>query len=163
MALALSAAATATLAGCADGPCHKMRQPDLANQQAAPAAGAAASALGAAALAATNTLASPSSSSSTLPMPSSMTSPTASSASSATVLVARADGSVQCDSKKGQSVTEMEKRFGNIKVFSRDKRTDGLMHIQICGSPTGKINVYEISQSDLERAEALGFKKFEPR
>ncbi|MES2962418.1 MAG: hypothetical protein V4760_00915, partial [Bdellovibrionota bacterium] len=49
------------------------------------------------------------------------------------------------------------------QVFSRDKRADGLMHIQVCGSPTGQINVYEIPVSALKEAEGKGFKKLDHR
>jgi hypothetical protein len=81
-----------------------------------------------------------------------------------TLLIYKADGSLQCEKTKGLLPEEMEKQFlDGIKVFSRDKRADGLMHIQICGAPTGKINVFEILASQLTEAETRGFKKFEPR
>ena len=72
---------------------------------------------------------------------------------------AKADGSLQCGAQKGIAVELMEKDLRGIKVLSRDKRSDGKMHIQLCGSPTGMINVYEISESQLKDAEARGFKK----
>ncbi|MES2855377.1 MAG: hypothetical protein V4692_05920, partial [Bdellovibrionota bacterium] len=80
-----------------------------------------------------------------------------------TVLIYKADGSLQCGAAKGISVDEMEKLLSGIKTFSKEKRPDGLMHIQVCGSPTGMINVYEISLSQLPTAEKQGFKRFEPR
>ena len=75
-----------------------------------------------------------------------------------TVLVSKADGSLQCGSK-GLSTEEMEKQLKGIKILSRDKRPDGKMHIQVCGSPTGTVNVYEIPVSSLSEAETRGFKK----
>ena len=80
-----------------------------------------------------------------------------------TILVYKADGSLQCGKGKGTSVQEMEKQLDGIKVFSRDNRSDGLMRIQVCGHPTGMINVYEIPASQLKEAEKRGFKKFESR
>ena len=81
-----------------------------------------------------------------------------------TVLVYKADGSLQCGAARGLSLDEMEKKdLSGIKVFSKDKRTDGLMHIQVCGSPTGMINVFEISIDALKEAELRGFKRLDPR
>ncbi len=76
-----------------------------------------------------------------------------------TVLVYKADGSLQCGQGKGISIAEMEKELKGIKILSRDNRADGKMHIQLCGSPTGQINVFEISEKNLKVAEARGFKK----
>ena len=81
------------------------------------------------------------------------------STASNTVLVFKADGSLQCGQGKGVAIEEMEKELKGIKVLSRDKRPDGKMHIQLCGSPTGVINVFEISEKNLKDAEARGFKK----
>ena len=74
------------------------------------------------------------------------------------VLIYKYDGSKQCGVKKGQSLAEMEKDLQGIKIFSREKRPDGLMHIQVCGADTGMANVYEISAGDLAKAEAKNFK-----
>jgi hypothetical protein len=80
----------------------------------------------------------------------------------ATVFVYKPDGSLQCGAAKGLAALEMEKKeLRGIKVISRDKRPDGLMHIQVCGSPTGMINVYEIPSASLAEAEKRGFKKLE--
>lgn len=76
-----------------------------------------------------------------------------------TVLVYKADGSLQCGAGKGLALDDMEKELKGIRVLSRDKRADGKMHIQLCGSPTGMINVYEIPESSLKTAEGRGFKK----
>jgi hypothetical protein len=78
-----------------------------------------------------------------------------------TIFVYKPDGSLQCQNKKGVAVEEMEKELAGIRVISKDKRPDGLMHIQVCGSPTGMINVYEIPVEKLKEAESRGFKKWE--
>jgi hypothetical protein len=123
--------AFAVLSSCANGPCRHLREPQLAEGQAAAAAAKIAS-----------------------PAPGgTMTPPTGS------VYIYKADGSLQCGSAKGLSLDEMEKQLNGIGVLSRDKRPDGRMHIQVCGSPTGMINVFEISATSLKEAEARGFKK----
>lgn len=74
------------------------------------------------------------------------------------VLIFKPDGSLQCG--MGQAITPevMQKELGDIKVFKAENRSDGLMHIQACGSATGMINVYEIQQGDLDEALKKGFK-----
>ena len=73
------------------------------------------------------------------------------------VLVYKYDGSLQCGAGKVISLAEMQKDLGGIKVFSRKRKQDGLMHIQVCGAATGSANVYEILSSDLKKAKAKGF------
>ncbi|MEK7355161.1 MAG: hypothetical protein AAB250_01835 [Bdellovibrionota bacterium] len=131
-----------TLVGCQTGPCRTLRHPELAGQPEAAAAASAATA---------NTSVKTDAKS------------TGGATQESTVLVYKADGSLQCKAAKGLSVDEMEKQLAPIKVFSRDKRDDGLMHIQVCGSQTGQINVYEIPVSSQKDAEARGFKKFDHR
>lgn len=48
----------------------------------------------------------------------------------------------------------------DIKVYSAQSLNDGLMHIQQCGTPTGKANVYEIDRNELDKAKKLGFKEW---
>ncbi len=74
------------------------------------------------------------------------------------ILVFKYDGSLQCGSAKGQGLNEMQKELGNIKVFSSQKKPDGLMHIQVCGAATGMANVYEILATDLALAEKHNFR-----
>ena len=73
------------------------------------------------------------------------------------VLVAKHDGSKQCDKKSGTSLDVMVKDLGEIKVYDQFKAQDDLMRIQVCGAPTGMHNVYEISKSDLKKATQVGF------
>lgn len=74
------------------------------------------------------------------------------------VYVYKYDGSVQCDSAKGITLEDMQKQLGEIEVYKSEKRSDGLMHLQVCGSRTGKANVFLISIDDLEEAKKRQFK-----
>lgn len=76
------------------------------------------------------------------------------------VKIYKADGSLQCGMGKKISLDEMQKELKGIQVFSKSNQNDGLMRIQVCGSPTGDANVYEINQEDLEKALKLGFKQW---
>ena len=83
-------------------------------------------------------------------------------ATSRKVSVYKYDGSLQCGQGKAVPLKAMAEALSqkDIKIFNMEKKPDGLMHIQVCGSPTGIANVYEISEADLGRATALGFKKW---
>lgn len=76
------------------------------------------------------------------------------------VMVFKYDGSLQCKPGSGLTVEKMAKELKGIKIYSSEKKADGLMHIQVCGSITGMANVYEISSEQLTKAEKLGFKKW---
>jgi len=82
------------------------------------------------------------------------------SGSQRTVLVYKYDGSLQCGQGKAIGLDEMARDLKGIRIISKQKRPDGLMHIQVCGSPTGIANVFEISESDLAKAERAGFKRW---
>lgn len=77
------------------------------------------------------------------------------------VFVFKPNGSLQCESGKGMSAEEMQKQLEKIKVFASRNKSDGLMHAQMCGSPTGMINVYMILQKDLSYAISKGFELIE--
>lgn len=79
----------------------------------------------------------------------------------ARIRVYKPDGSRQCENRPGKAVEVMERELAGIAVHAREKRKDGLMHIQVCGSPTGVVNLYEIDSSFLKQAEERGFKRFE--
>lgn len=76
------------------------------------------------------------------------------------VKVHKADGSLQCGQGKAIPVAEMQKQLKDIKVFSAVNKNDGMMRIQVCGSPTGNSNVYEIDRKDLDAALKAGFKEW---
>ncbi len=126
------------MTGCASHPCREPRQPELDQTKSAPGS----------------------------LTPATITSPATASkngeASNVTrVRIYKPDGSRQCEKRGAQSVETMERELAGIVVHSREKRKDGLMHIQICGSPTGMINLYEIDASFLKQAEERGFKRLE--
>ncbi|MEZ0392579.1 MAG: hypothetical protein ACAH59_10200 [Pseudobdellovibrionaceae bacterium] len=83
-----------------------------------------------------------------------------SSNSQSRVKVYKYDGSQQCGMGKSVSLSEMQKELAGLAVYSADNRPDGLMHIQVCGSPTGRANVYEIDATSLEAAKKKGFKEW---
>jgi hypothetical protein len=141
-----------TTSACANGPCRQLREPQLAAQQQRDQ-----TATEAAAVTSTSGTSIASNNSGANAVNRGVTS-----TPSSTVLVYKADGSQQCGQNKGLSAEEMEKKeLSALKVLSRTKKADGMMHIQTCGAVTGMINVYEIAIKDLKRAESKGFKKLE--
>ncbi len=76
------------------------------------------------------------------------------------VKVYKPDGTLQCNQGEKISLDTMAKELGDIQIFSKENKHDGLMRIQLCGKPTGNNNIYEILESDLEKATSLGFKKW---
>lgn len=75
------------------------------------------------------------------------------------VFVYQADGSKQCSKAPGESLEDMSVKLKDIKIYSKEKKSDGKMHIALCGSATGKINVYEIDESNLAKAKAAHFEE----
>lgn len=78
------------------------------------------------------------------------------------VKVYKLDGTLQCSEGKKIEISEMEKELtkNNIKVYKSFSENDGMMRIQVCGSPTGNSNVYEINKENLKSAIELGFKQW---
>jgi hypothetical protein len=76
------------------------------------------------------------------------------------VFVYKADGSLQCGQGAKIELSVMQKELGGMQVFSSENKHDGMMRIQVCGAPTGNVNVYEIDVKDLEAATKAGFKKW---
>jgi PBP1b-binding outer membrane lipoprotein LpoB len=76
------------------------------------------------------------------------------------VKIFKADGSLQCNQGVKINLDTMAKELEGIQIFSSENKHDGLMRIQLCGKPTGNNNVYEINVTDLDKALALGFKKW---
>ncbi|OFZ12519.1 MAG: hypothetical protein A2Z20_11425 [Bdellovibrionales bacterium RBG_16_40_8] len=76
------------------------------------------------------------------------------------IFIYKADGSKQCEKKKNAtSVDVMAEELKDIMIYSKENKSDGFMHIAVCGSATGKINIFEIKENDLEKAKALGFQE----
>ncbi len=76
---------------------------------------------------------------------------------SITVHVAKLDSSASCEIGSGTPLTEMQKELVGIAVYSAQKLSDGSSQSDVCGIQTGEYNVYEIAESDLSQALALGF------
>jgi hypothetical protein len=76
------------------------------------------------------------------------------------VFVYREDGSKQCDAQSGESLESMGAKLGDIKIYSKEKKNDGKMHMTMCGAPTGKVNVYEIDEKDLPKAKMALFQEW---
>lgn len=73
------------------------------------------------------------------------------------VKVSKADGTLQCGQGKLIPINQMQKELNDITVFSSNSQNDGKMRIQVCGAGTGQYNVYEILETDLDKAKAAGF------
>ena len=76
------------------------------------------------------------------------------------VRIFKYDGSLQCGMGQSKSLTEIKAELSSIHVYESWKRHDGVMRIQLCGSPTGQSNVYEIDRKNLEFALKQGFKEW---
>ncbi len=75
------------------------------------------------------------------------------------VYIFKPDGTLQCG--QGQEITtvEMAKELEGITIRSQNKREDGRLHVMMCGASSGKINVFEIAEKDLELAKKKGFQE----
>ncbi len=83
----------------------------------------------------------------------------ASAPAEASVWVQKPDGGAQCEPGTARSLEEGAKELAKagVRVLSSRKGSDGQMRIQLCGSPTGAQNIFEIPATDLEKAKSLGF------
>ncbi len=77
-----------------------------------------------------------------------------------TIFVSKSDESKQCDAVSGISLSAMQTQLTDITVYSAVKKSDGLMHIALCGAETGNYNVYEIAAVDVEKATKIGFSEW---
>lgn len=77
-----------------------------------------------------------------------------------TVQVFKYDGTLQCGMGGEIPLEEMAKELetADIEVVASRKGTDGLVHISVCGSSTGTINVYVIDRGALPAAQRLGYR-----
>ncbi len=76
------------------------------------------------------------------------------------VHVFKANGSLQCGQGKSIDAAAMSKELKEITVYSSTTENDGKMRIQVCGAPTGNVNVYEIDKTNLDRAVSFGFSEW---
>src|ERR1700730_14786234 len=83
-----------------------------------------------------------------------------------TVKVFRYDGSLQCGMGQAVPLDEMAKELTavHIRVLSSEKSVVSGFIIALCGAPTGRANVYEITKDDLPRipTDRQGVKRFQP-
>ncbi|MBC7693023.1 MAG: hypothetical protein H7222_14770 [Methylotenera sp.] len=81
------------------------------------------------------------------------------SGSGSSVWIKRTDGGVSCEQDKAQSVEQGKDELvrAGIQVQDSRKATDGKMHAQMCGAPTGSENRYLVTKDQFEKAKALGF------
>lgn len=73
------------------------------------------------------------------------------------VRVFKANGSLQCGQGKSIDPATMAKELKEIQVYKTTVENDGKLRIQMCGAPTGNVNVFEIDKTNLERALGFGF------
>ena len=75
------------------------------------------------------------------------------------IKVYKHDGSVQCG-YTGVELDAMALELTNagIDVVCSQKGHDGLMRTAVCGTDTGKLNIYTIEEKHLPEAVAIGFK-----
>ena len=69
------------------------------------------------------------------------------------ILIYRATGALQCEPGKGTPLEQVEAQLVAKKILVYDGHTqpDGLMHMALCGSPSGTIHVFTISRKDLRK------------
>ncbi len=77
------------------------------------------------------------------------------------VQVYKASGDKQCGTGQATPIEKMKDILTKNKVTVLEAHTqnDGMMHAQLCGSPSGEIHVFSISKSQVKKAKALGFKQ----
>jgi hypothetical protein len=85
---------------------------------------------------------------------------TKSEANSKLIQIYKETGAKQCGEGDAIPLQKVKEQLTKNKVEPLDAKTqsDGYMHMQVCGAPTGEIHVFTIQKSQLKRATALGFK-----
>ena len=74
------------------------------------------------------------------------------------IVIGKSDQSLQCGYNIGMSLNQMAQELEGIQILRTEKRHDGLMRVQSCGSPTGMMNVFFIYRKDVKKAVRLGYK-----
>lgn len=71
-----------------------------------------------------------------------------------TIWITHADGTQSCSALPGQTLEEgaVELKKMNVRILDSRKGDDGMMHMHLCGAPTGKTNAYLIPAEDLSLA-----------
>lgn len=77
-----------------------------------------------------------------------------------TVKIQKSRGALQCQPGTGTTpeamVVELDK--ADVKVLKTQCGQDGLLHVAMCGSDDGSINIFEIPERQLAKATSIGFK-----
>jgi hypothetical protein len=75
------------------------------------------------------------------------------------------DGTLQCDLGNEISLSQMARqlRRAGIRILTSRKGHDGRFREMLCGASTGDINIYQIRQADLTRAQETGFRIYRER
>lgn len=78
------------------------------------------------------------------------------------VQIYKEDGTRQCESIRPVPATNLKQQLetNGIKVLKVEHTSDGVMHIQVCGSTTGRIYVFDIQRLHLQKALKLGYRNF---
>jgi hypothetical protein len=81
------------------------------------------------------------------------------------MMVFKSTGEKQCQSSGGVSLDAVKAQLiaRKIPVFEAHTQADGLMHMALCGTPTGTIHVFMIPVRLRAKALRLGFKPYKPR
>ena len=79
-----------------------------------------------------------------------------------TSLVYKYDGTLQCGEGDEITLETMAEELtkSGVKVVSMKKGTDGLFHLAVCGGSTGSVNIFEIQENAVQKAEDLGFRRY---
>lgn len=91
------------------------------------------------------------------------TTPATTTPAATTQEVFKYDGSRQCEKGSGTELAVMSEQLqaAGVDVLKARQGADGRMHPMVCGAGTGRINIFEINQQNVETAESLGFKRLQ--
>lgn len=82
------------------------------------------------------------------------------------VWIAKDLGLKQCEQLSAQdSLDRMQQKLhrNQIKTLTAYCADDGMMRVQMCGAPQGKLGLYKIKQAQLAKAQSLGFQQVQAR
>lgn len=74
------------------------------------------------------------------------------------VKVYKDSGRKQCEPESGTLIKDIERELSGLIIYSRSTESDGLLRTQMCGQSAGLFHVFEINESDSEKAFTKGFK-----
>lgn len=75
------------------------------------------------------------------------------------VMIYLSAGALQCEPGSGRNLAQDEAALARAGITSRCAQVadDGQMRIQLCGSDSGRIHLFQIAAHDLAAAQGLGF------